>query len=108
MIPSHDSPFISAAGGLATSTKSSLNFTPAVPLNLFLIKIPSFHNLVDDMVLPMLLELLDSIIFQSIVTVALCLGAYAYLFRYIIRRRPDPGDLDKITQFDDCENVQLE
>ncbi|KAI1444322.1 Alpha/Beta hydrolase protein [Annulohypoxylon stygium] len=60
------------------------------------------------MVLPMLLELLDSIIFQSIVTVALCLGAYAYLFRYIIRRRPDPGDLDKITQFDDCENVQLD
>ncbi|KAI0900708.1 Alpha/Beta hydrolase protein [Annulohypoxylon nitens] len=56
----------------------------------------------------MLFELLDSIMFQLVFAMTLCLGAYAYLFHYIIRRRHDPGDLDKITQFDNCENAQLD
>ncbi|KAI1460975.1 hypothetical protein F4805DRAFT_351509 [Annulohypoxylon moriforme] len=49
---------------------------------------------------PMLLSILFS---------AICIiGAHAFLFRYVTRRRENPEDLNKITRFDSCEDVYLD
>ncbi|KAI1206212.1 uncharacterized protein F4807DRAFT_241332 [Annulohypoxylon truncatum] len=46
--------------------------------------------------------------FLLILVVILCIGAFAYLSEYLTQRRESPEHLDRITQFDNCEDVYLD